>query len=94
MKSEPTARQKLEHYLDEIASLHPNDYRSELDAVIVEAAPENSAKPIPMSEFGSALGSLGSSITHTPPEPTDAEVERAENMDGHFSNTHSGGNRK
>ena len=28
------ARGKLEWYLDEIASLHPNDYKRELDAVI------------------------------------------------------------
>ncbi len=32
------ARQKLEWYLDEIVSLHPNDYRQELDAVIKAAA--------------------------------------------------------
>ena len=34
------ARGRLEWYLDEIASLHPNDYRHELDAVIDAAAPE------------------------------------------------------
>ena len=27
------ARQNFEHWLDSIASLHPNDYRGELDAV-------------------------------------------------------------
>jgi len=40
LDSPQTARQKLEYYLDEIASLHPNDYRRELDAVIAEAAPQ------------------------------------------------------
>jgi len=35
-----SARQKLECWLEQMADLHPNDYKRELDAVIAEALEE------------------------------------------------------
>ena len=58
------ARGKLEYWLDQTASLHPNDYRRELDAVIDAAAPEINRLRAKLNKAVAALKANESDIRH------------------------------